>query len=58
MTLPRPVQIVGLTAGFVGLLRGLLYLDGEPLFGVLEVLGAMALLLWGLAQPREGSSAE
>ena len=58
MTWPRPVQIVGLIAGFVGLLSGLFYLDGEPLFGVLEVLGAMALLLWGLAKPREGSNAE
>jgi hypothetical protein len=50
------MQIVGLSAGFGGLLRGLFYLDGEPLFGVMEILGAMALLLWVLAKPRESSS--
>ena len=40
-----PTQIVGLLTGFGGLLGGLFLLDREPLFGVLGILGAMALLL-------------
>jgi hypothetical protein len=58
MKMPRPVQILALLVGFGGLLAGLFLLEGEPLLGVLGMLGAMALLLGVLARPREGSSTE
>ena len=58
MTTPRPLQALGLLAGFVGLVAGLLLLDQEPLFGVLGTLGAMALLLASLARLCESSSAD
>lgn len=44
------MQVFGLIAGSGGLLAGLFLLDREPLFGVLAVLGAMALLLRSLAK--------
>ena len=50
--MPLAVQILGLLAGFGGLLAGLLLLDREPLFGVLGMLGAMALLLESLTRFR------
>jgi hypothetical protein len=46
----RPVQVFGLMAGSGGLLVGLFLLDREPLFGVLAMLGAMALTLGSLAK--------
>jgi hypothetical protein len=46
----RPLQALGLLAGFGGLLAGLFLLDRNPLFGVLGMLGAMALLLGSLAK--------
>ena len=55
MKMPRPVQALGLPAGFVGLVGGLLLLNREPLFGVLGTLGAMALLLASLAMLCESS---
>ena len=58
MKMRRPVQILGLTAGCGGLLASLFLLDGEPLFGVLGMLGAMALLFESLARARETSSTE
>ena len=56
--MPRPVQILALLAGFCGLLGGLLLLDREPLFGVLGMLGSMALLLESLARFCGGGSTE
>ena len=50
MKMPRPLQALGLPAGFVGLVGGLLLLNREPLFGVLGMLGAMALLLASLTR--------
>lgn len=44
------MQVLGLLVGSGGLLGGLLLLDREPLFGVLGMLGAMALLLESLAK--------
>jgi hypothetical protein len=58
MKMPRPLQALGLPAGFVGLLAGLFLLNREPLFGVLGALGAMALLLGSLARLCEISSTE
>jgi hypothetical protein len=46
----RKVQVLGLMAGSTGLLAGLFLLDREPLFGVLGMLGAMALLLGAVAK--------
>ncbi len=54
----RPAQVVGVMTGFGGLLAGLFLLDREPLFGVLEMLGAMALLLGSLARLCNVSRAE
>lgn len=56
MEIPRPLQALGLPVGFVGLVRGLLLLDRAPLFGVLESLGAMALLFAALTSLCESSS--
>ncbi|HKU26282.1 MAG TPA: hypothetical protein VJQ54_12485 [Candidatus Sulfotelmatobacter sp.] len=50
------MQGFGLLAGFSGLLMGLLLLDQEPLFGVLAMLGSMALLLESLARVQDGGS--
>ena len=50
MTELRLVQIFGLMAGSVGLLGGLFLLDREPLFAVLGMLGAMALMLGSLGK--------
>lgn len=58
MKVPRTMQALGLPAGFVGLVTGLVLLDREPLFGVLETLGAMALLLAVLKRLCESSSAK
>lgn len=44
------MQVFGVMAGSGGLLAGLFLLDREPLFGVLAILGAMALLLGSLAK--------
>lgn len=54
--MPVAVQILALLAGFGGLLAGLLLLDREPLFGVLGMLGSMALLLESLTRFRGGST--
>jgi hypothetical protein len=56
MIVPRSLQALGLPAGFVGLVTGLVLLNREPLFGVLETLGAMALLLAALKRLCESSS--
>ena len=58
MTESRPVQVFGLITGSGGLLAGLFLLDREPLFAVLAVLGAMALLRRSLTKLCDGSSAE
>src|SRR5690242_13158919 len=50
MDVPRSLQALGLPAGFVALVRGLILLDREPLFAVLAMLGGMALLLESLAK--------
>jgi hypothetical protein len=44
MKVPRPLRVIGLLAGFCGLPAGLFLLEKAPLFGVLAMLGAMALL--------------
>ena len=56
MKMPRPLQALGLPAGFVSLGGGLLLLNREPLFGVLGTLGAMTLLLASLTRLCESSS--
>jgi len=53
---PRSLQALGLPTGIVGLVRGFVLLDREPLFGVLVALGAMALLLASLTGLCESSS--
>jgi len=58
MTESRPVLVLGLMAGSGGLLAGLFLLDREPLFGVLGMLGAMALVLVSLGKLCDGSRAE
>lgn len=58
MTELRLVQILGLMAGSVGLLGGLFLLDREPLFAVLGMLSAMALVLGSLGKLCDGSRAE
>ena len=50
MTELRLVQIFGLMVGSVGLLGGLFLLDREPLFAVLGMLSAMALMLGALGK--------
>lgn len=45
-----PLPMAGVVAAFGGLLAGLFLLEGEPLFGVLTILGAMALLLAAVAK--------
>jgi hypothetical protein len=52
------MQALGLPAGFVGLVGGLLLLNREPLFGVLGTLGSMALLLASLARLCEISNTQ
>lgn len=56
MKMPRSLQTLGLPTGFVGLVRGVVLLDREPLFGVLVALGAMVLLLASLTRLCESSS--
>ena len=58
MKIPRPMQALGLPAGFVGLVGGLLLLNREPLFGVLGTLVSMALLLASLARLCEISNTQ
>jgi hypothetical protein len=58
MTELRLVQILGLMAGSVGLLGGLFLLDREPLFAVLGMLSAMALVLGSLGKLCDRSRAE
>jgi hypothetical protein len=58
MTELRLVQVLGLMAGSIGLLGGLFLLDREPLLAVLEMLGAMALLLRSLGKLCNDSRAE
>lgn len=50
MKMSRQARMVGVLTGFGGWLAGLFLLDGEPLFGVLAMLGAMALLLGSLSR--------
>jgi hypothetical protein len=54
----RLVLVLGLMAGSGTLLASLFLLDREPLFGVLGMLGAMALTLGSLAKLCDGSRAE
>lgn len=54
--MPLAGQTLGLLAAFGGLLAGLLLLDREPLFGVLGMLGSMALLLESLTRFRGAST--
>ena len=56
MKMSRQARMAGVVTGFGGLLAGLFLLDGEPLFGVLAMLGAMALLLGSLSGCRESSN--
>lgn len=56
MKLPCSLQALALPSGFAGLVRGLVLLNREPLFGVLETLGAMALLLAPLERLCESCS--
>lgn len=58
MTESRPVQVLGLMAGSGGLLRGLFLLGTKPLFGVLGMLGGMAVLLGSLAKLCDDGRAE
>jgi hypothetical protein len=58
MTELRLVQVLGLMAGSIGLLGGLFLLDREPLLAVLEMLGAMALLLRSLGKLCNDNRAE
>lgn len=50
MNASSPLLMAGVVAGCGGLLAGLFLLDQEPLFGVLGILGAMALLLAAVAR--------
>ena len=52
----RTAPLLALLAGFGGLLGSLLLLDREPLFGVLGMLGSMALLLESLTRFRGAST--
>lgn len=54
--MPVAVPILALLAAFGGLLSGLLLLNREPLFGVLGMLGSMALLLESLTRFRGSST--
>ncbi len=56
MRVLRSLQALALPTGFLGLVMGLILLNQEPLFGVLETLGAMALLLAALNRLCETSS--
>lgn len=52
------MEILGLVAGAGSLLGCLFLLDREPLFGVLGILGAMALVLGSLARLCDDGRAE
>ena len=54
----RLLQACGVIAGSGGLLAGLFHLDREPLFAVLGMLGAMALVLGSLAKLCDDGGAE
>lgn len=54
--MPVAVPILALLAAFGGWLAGLLLLNREPLFGVLGMLGSMALLLESLTRFRGSST--
>lgn len=56
MKMSHQARMAGVLTGFGGLLAGLFLLDREPLFGVLAILGAMALLLESLSRSRESSN--
>lgn len=58
MTKLLPVPVFGLGVGTGGLLWGLFLLDRKPLFGVLGMLGGMAVLLGSLAKLCDESRAE
>lgn len=53
-----PVQVFGLIVGTGCVLWGLFLLDRKPLFGVLGMLGGMAVLLGSLAKLCDDSRAE
>ena len=50
MAMSYGVLLLGVIAGWGGLLAGLVLLNEEPLFGALGILGAMAVLLSSLAR--------
>ena len=50
MTLAYALRLLGVVIAWAGLLASLFLLYGEPLFGTLGILGAMALLLSSLAK--------
>jgi hypothetical protein len=58
MNAPSVLQVLGLLAGSCGLPAGFFLLEKEPLFGVLAMLGAMALLLGTLSEACRGKSTE
>jgi hypothetical protein len=51
-------EVFGLMVGIGALLWGLFLLDRKPLFGVLGMLGGMAVLLGSLAKLCDESRAE
>ena len=53
MNVSNALRLLGVVIGWVGLLASLFLMNNEPLFGVLGILGAMALLLVSLQYPRE-----
>ncbi len=56
MKLPYALQLLAVVLAWAGLLASLFLLEAEPLFGVLGILGASALLVRSLASLFEGSS--
>ena len=58
MTDLLPVEVFKLIVGTGGLLWGLFLLDRNPLFGVLGMLGGMAVLLGSLARLCDDGRAE
>ena len=54
----RSLHLCGVMAGSGGLVASLFHLDREPLFAVLGMLGAMALVLGALAKLCDDGGAE
>ncbi len=56
MNVSYALRLLGVVIAWAGLLASLYLLNGEPLFGVLGILGALALLLNRLAKLFEEGS--